>query len=451
MENVVRIMTTICYNLPEFHLPILMKVILLAGGKSVRLQPLNDKVLFEFLGKPLICHQVDLLREHGLEDIIIVASENNVEVIQQLVRDVKVVIQKEATGMKGALVACREIVGNEACLIVSSNDILEGGAYDALLETIQKTDPDGAILSRQVDSYFPGGYMELDGKSNRIKSIVEKPEPGSEPSSLINLVVHYHKNAQLLYGELDKAQSENDDLYEVALDALFQSKNYQAVPYSGFWQAIKYPWHILDASNYFLSKIKEPKISPNANIAESAIVKGPVIIEDGVKVFEYAVIAGPCYIGKNSVVANHTLVRESIINENCVVGFSTEVARSYLRNNIWSHSNYIGDSIIDNNVSFGAGTVTGNLRLDEKDISMEIKGSRVSAGRNKLGAIIGENVRVGVNSSIMPGIKIGKNSFIGASMTLAQNVKDNSFVRIEQSIKESENKMGSIGNRDSFS
>jgi bifunctional UDP-N-acetylglucosamine pyrophosphorylase/glucosamine-1-phosphate N-acetyltransferase len=46
-------------------------------------------------------------------------------------------------------------------------------------------------------------------------------------------------------------------------------------------------------------------------------------------------------------------------------------------------------------------------------------------GFNKLGAIVGRDVKVGINASLMPGILVGKNSLVGAGMVLNQNIEDN--------------------------
>jgi len=67
-------------------------------------------------------------------------------------------------------------------------------------------------------------------------------------------------------------------------------------------------------------------------------------------VLENAVIRGPVYIGANSIIGNNALVRDhSHIGSNSVIGYSTEVKHSYIGDNCWFHSNYIGDSIVDNN------------------------------------------------------------------------------------------------------
>ena len=64
------------------------------------------------------------------------------------------------------------------------------------------------------------------------------------------------------------------------------------------------------------------------------------------------------------------------------------------------------DSIIGNNCGFGAGAICANLRLDEKKIEET----------NKLGAILGDNIRIGVNTSLMPGVKIGSNTMITSDL-----------------------------------
>jgi bifunctional UDP-N-acetylglucosamine pyrophosphorylase/glucosamine-1-phosphate N-acetyltransferase len=166
-----------------------------------------------------------------------------------------------------------------------------------------------------------------------------------------------------------------------------------------------------------------------------------VILGENVKILEGAIVNGPLYIGDNSIIANNALVRDSHIGANCVVGFSTEVARSFLGNDVWTHSNYVGDSVIGNNVSFGAGSITGNLRLDEKNICLDFDGKKIDCNENKFGLVTGDNIRVGINVSFMPGVKIGSGSFIGAGIVVAENIPPNSFVSGKCKLKISKNKV----------
>jgi len=58
-------------------------------------------------------------------------------------------------------------------------------------------------------------------------------------------------------------------------------------------------------------------------------------------------------------------------------------------------------------VNFGAGTLVANLRFDEKEVYMIVKGVRENTGRKKMGTVVGGHVRTGINVSILPGVKIG--------------------------------------------
>ncbi len=420
-----------------------MKVLLLAAGQSKRMQPIEDKNFLNFLGKPLLQHQLEMLKDEGFSDIVIVAGKHNREKIETLGKKlklrIKIVEQKLATGMHGAILAAQNLLQNDPVLIVSGNDIVDNEAFEAMKEAFAPGKAESYIIGKKVKSYFPGGYLKVD-KKGFIQEIMEKPGEGNEPSDMINLVIHLHTQPAKLVKYLKKAKSKKDDLYEVALGMMIKDGiKMESAKYDGMWQALKYPWHIQKVFEYLFSKM-EKKIAKTAKIAKSATIEGNVVIEDGVKVMENAVIKGPTYIGKNSVVATNALVRESHVGENCVVGFGTEVARSFLGNDVWTHSNYIGDSVIGNNVSFGAGTVTGNLRLDEKNVVVSNAGEKMDIGTNKFGAVIGDNVRVGINTSIMPGIKIGEGSMIGAGIILPENVQANSFVRGEVKLKISPNK-----------
>jgi bifunctional UDP-N-acetylglucosamine pyrophosphorylase/glucosamine-1-phosphate N-acetyltransferase len=256
----------------------------------------------------------------------------------------------------------------------------------------------------------------------------------------VNIVFHYFPKGQHLADALEKAKSNKDDVYEVALDSMMKNNiKFKLLEYSGDWKSIKYSWNVLDVMEFFLNQIKGQTISKTASISPAAHIKGNVFIDDGVKIFEGAIINGPCYIGKNTIVANGVLVRNSIIGDNCVIGFASEVARSYFKNNVWLHKNYVGDSVIEGNVSLGSNTVTGNLRLDEQTIFKVVKGQKINTQRNKLGAIIGSDVRIGINVNTMPGINIGSNTFIGPNVNVEKDVEDNKFLKLNQDITIKEN------------
>lgn len=417
-----------------------MKLLYLCGGNGKRMSPLkDDKFLFNFMGKPLLEHQMQIAVESGLTDMIMVGSPTNIDRIKEIAdkfqsASVEITIQEEPLGIADALKKAAPLL-NDELMIVNPNDIFVNTAYTALLESHRRNHAAGHILGYRVHDYFPGGYLVTDDNGDLV-NIIEKPGAGNEPSDMVNLLVHLHSDPDLLLNYISNVKTENDDVYECALDAMCKDgKHLHVVPYSDDWYAIKYPWHILDVSQYFLDHC-EGYISPTAQISKHAVIDGKVIIEDNVKVLENAVIRGPAYIGPGSVIGNNTLIRSySHIGADCVVGFSTEIKGSYIGDGCWFHMSYIGDSIVGKQCNFGAGTITANQRFDEKNVSVQVKGNRISTNKDKFGAIIGDNCHTGVNVSIMPGIKIGANSIIGASVCLTGDIEPNTAVALSDSIQ----------------
>ena len=420
-----------------------MQVILLAAGQSTRLDPIKDKNLLEFCGKTLIEHRVAALKKAKMRDIVVVGGAHNLDNLKKILKKYKnvyVVEQKELKdGMAGGVLAGGEVVKHKNIMIVSTNDVFDYELFEKAVQESKKTEA-GLVVGKRVSTYFPGGYLSID-KKGFITDIVEKPKEGKEPSNLVNMVLHIYNDFPAFLDYLSKATGKADDRYERALCKYIKKGKAKmgTIKYHGFWQPIKYPWHILKVMEYFLEK-DEHRIHKTAKISKSAKIKGNVFVGANAKVFDNAVIHGPAYIGEGCIVANNALVRSSMLGKNCVVGFATEVARSYLNHSVWMHTNYIGDSVVDSNVSFGAGTVLGNLRFDEEDIQVRIKGKKVSSYMNKLGAIIGSGVRFGINASTNPGVKIGQNVFVGANVLLDEDIANNRMVLLQQKWKTVVNK-----------
>jgi bifunctional UDP-N-acetylglucosamine pyrophosphorylase/glucosamine-1-phosphate N-acetyltransferase len=406
-----------------------MRVILLCGGVNKRMSPImRHKALLKFAGKPLIAHQIDRAKEAGLNHFVIVANPENVTDLKSAIADIPDVdtdftVQEKPLGMADALTAASALVRQGPFIVVNPNDIFDASVYISLLSEYDKKSAYSCYLvAHQTQDYFPGGYLVVN-KDNEVSHIIEKPRRGEEPSNLVNIVIHLHRESKKLLDYIAKTTSAADDVYEKALDRMIQDgSNLKAVVYTGPWQTIKYPWHVLSTMDYFLDQVTR-QISPLAQISDTAVVDGSVTIEDNVKVLEGAVIRGPSYIGRDSVIGNSVLVRNSMIGDGCVIGYGTEVKHSYIGNRCWFHSNYIGDSVIDDDCSFGAGTVLANLRFDEANIIMEIGNDKVDTGYDKLGAIVGRGCRTGINASLMPGVRVGPNSFVGAHVCLAHDLE----------------------------
>ncbi len=416
-----------------------MQVILLAAGQSKRLHPLHDKNQLEFLGRTLLEHQVAAIKAAKLRDIVVVANAGNKDAFKAMLKkynNVAVVEQKDLKdGMAGGVLAGSTHIKHKNVLVMACNDVFDGWLFEKIVEASKKP-VDAVIAAKKVESYFPGGYLKTND-DGLVTDIVEKPAPGKEPSKWVNLVVHAYNDFPAFLKYLKAAKSKKDDRYETALSDYIKKGKAQVAPFKflGEWTPLKYPWHVLSAAErYLLAAAKgSPKgrIARGCKIAKSATLTGAVFLEEGVQVMGNATLIGPLYVGKNTIIGTNALVRESMIGSHGVIGFGTEVARSYLNHHVWTHTNYVGDSVVDSNVSFGAGTVLANLRFDEANVKMNIGKERVDTGTPKFGAVVGHGARLGVNSSVLPGMKVGQNAFVGPNVAVDRDVEDNQMVTLK--------------------
>lgn len=407
-----------------------MHVILTVAGKSERFWPLKDKALVQMCGTTPMEHQLKVLKDAGLTKVTVVASASNEADVRRLVPDLPVVVQADdgSLGTRGALLSALPGVTDEWVLVVAGTDLVDVSAYQSVLAAAAKAGTDGVFLAKRMSTYFPGGYISAEG--DRIVSIVEKPKPGTEPSDLVNIVIHAHKREALLQA-LHDIPDEKGDGYSQAEQILMKKGNYVLAAYDGDWYAFKYPWDPIKALPLFLRRISEQIIHPTAKIHPSAVIEGPVIIEEGVSILAGAIIAGPAYIGAHTVVGYGTIIRGGSYGHHCALNGRSELKNCVLAPHVWTHGSYVGDSVLAENVSLGNGSNFGNLRLDEGEIFSTVRGQKIATGLKKFGTAVGEGCRFGFGTGIAPGVKVGQNSFVSSHVLLTSDVPDGRYVHVK--------------------
>ena len=413
-------------------------VLVLAGGVSSRFWPLSDKLLLEFGSQSLLERHLRALSDLGCDRIVVVTRPDLAETVEAMGRrvdaDVRIALQPEARGMADAVLCAREALeasGDGALYITQAHDVVERRLHAEMLDAWTRSDdsPAGLLASARVKQYFPGGYLTVEGQ--RVVSIIEKPGAGNEPSDLVNLVAHVHASWQTLCAAIEAATltGNPDDAYERALDALMRESTYLAHVYDGPWQGLKYPWHLLDVMDLMLSLWTRGVESPGPEYEQR---EDGVFMAPDVRVFPGGHVASPALVGPGCVIGNNALVRGSILGPKCVVGFGSEVARSYLAGEVELHHNYVGDSVFDRDTSMGWGATTANYRIDHRTVPSVVGGQRIDSERDKLGLMLGAGARVGVNTSLMPGVKVGAGALIGPAIRITRDVPDGERVLDEE-------------------
>jgi NDP-sugar pyrophosphorylase family protein len=198
------------------------------------------------------------------------------------------------------------------------------------------------------------------------------------------------------------------------------------------------PWELLgEPLEEFLGRLPSSAIeiamTPDAHVFGDRIAIGA-----GTRIYPGAVIEGPVWIGRDVQIRPGAYLRPgNWIGDGCVIGTNTEIKRSILFPGAKApHQNYLGDSILGSGVNLGAGTILANLRHDGSEVCIPSGEERISTGRRKLGAVLGDRVKTGCNSVLNPGAIVGIDSQIYPGVQLRPGFyAAHSVVKLRQQIE----------------
>ena len=103
-----------------------MKAIILAAGMGSRLLPLTKnrpKCMVELLGKPLLFHQLEILRKNNINDIIVVTGYLNEKIVADGIKKINNP-KYNSTNMVYSLFCAEEIMSSDEDLLVIYGDIV---------------------------------------------------------------------------------------------------------------------------------------------------------------------------------------------------------------------------------------------------------------------------------------------------------------------------------------
>lgn len=170
---------------------------------------------------------------------------------------------------------------------------------------------------------------------------------------------------------------------------------------------IRYPWDLLALNSDIIGKFGTTEI--RGEVSSLAHINGFVRIGEGSEILPGVVIEGNVLIGRNCRIGPNCFLRgNTSIGDDCIIGNAVEIKNSIIYpGTTIAHLSFVGDSIVGAHVNLGAGTIISNFRHDGKNHRMMIEGNLVDTGCSKMGAIIGDGVHTGINTSIYPARKIG--------------------------------------------
>ncbi len=390
-----------------------MKAFILAAGEGTRMRPLTEntpKPVLPVGGKPILQHLVDNIEEK-VDEIIILVGWKDEEIRDKISSskvDIRYARQDELLGTADAIKHAEKFVDDR--FICMNGDVII--PKDILHDFIEFfSGKDGSVLG-MASVENPESYGVIRTEGEKVEEIIEKPEDPT--SDLVNAGLYGFDLD--IFEAIEETKKSHRGEYEItdSLEILMDRSDLYGFEISkGEWYELSRPWELLsvnkDLMKNNLERVSEGKVEENVHI------EGEVHISEGAVIREGAYIKGPVFIGEDAAIGPNCYIRPaSYIGKDCKVGNAVEVKNSIIMEGTQiPHHNYVGDSVIGKDCNFGSGTKIANLRLDEKDIEVVHREEKIDSGRRKLGVIMGDDVKTGINSMIDPGTIIWERCFIG--------------------------------------
>jgi len=390
-----------------------MKCVILAAGEGKRMHPLTytrPKVMLPVINKPVLELNLLNLRNAGINNFIFVVGYKS-EMVRDYFKDgskwnvnISYVNQGKPIGTGHAVKIVESFIKKDF-LVLCGDTIF---SKKDIKKIVEKKNSIGIFKVEK-----PKDYGVVETKKEKVVKIYEKMK---DPfSDMINAgIYHFDKE---IFDYLKKIKKSPRGEYELTDAINLMAKDIFIKPIElGYWKDLVYPWDLFDLNKEYLENIKKEN---NGIIEKNATVKGKVYIGKNSRIMNGSYIEGPVIIGENCKIGPNCYIRPyTSIWDNCHVGNACEVKNSIIfdKSNI-PHQNYVGDSIIGSNCNLGSGCKVANLRLDKKEISIQINGRKIDTKRRKLGMVMGDNVQTGINSMINVGTMIGNNVFINLGAT----------------------------------
>jgi mannose-1-phosphate guanylyltransferase len=265
-----------------------MLCLILAGDPGADLAPLTTEMpaaMVPMLDRPVMAHTVDLLRRHGLEDVVAVLHHRP-EVVRRWFGDsLDYRVEHRPLGTAGAARTCRDLIGDEPFFVISGSELTDLDVGRALAAHRAH----GAVLTRAVK----GGDCQI---------FVAQPD-----------VFDFFPGAERVDWLPDVVDSLRDRGAPVHVHELEE-----------YWRAIRSPQCLREAAFDLLAgradlviageRLAEGLILGEGSALDGiAMIEPPVWIGVDVQIGVHARLQGPLVIGDGATIGDGAKLRGSVI------------------------------------------------------------------------------------------------------------------------------------------
>ena len=300
-----------------------MRALILAGGLGTRLRPLTftrPKHLLPIANRPHIEHLLELLLRSDVTEAVFTTSYL-ADAFSATVADARergftihVTHEEEPLGTAGALKNAEEFARESTCLIFNG-DVLTDVDLDALVRFHRDRDAEATILLTPVDDPSRFGIVPTDDEG-RVETFIEKPEPGTASTNLINAGVYVFEPSvleRIPAGEVWSAERQ-------LVPDLVEGGRLFALDLPGYWRDIGTPQSLLEANLDALSGAFQTEAVPEV---------GQALVDPSASVATSARVVDSC-IGAGAAVKEGGTIERSVLLPRVTIGRDARVSGSIL-------------------------------------------------------------------------------------------------------------------------
>ena len=365
-----------------------MKAVVMAGGEGSRLRPLTSRLpkpLAPIANRPVMHHIVDLLRRHGITEIV-ATLHYLADEIESYFGDgtrmgvhMSYVVEDTPLGTAGAVKMAEDRLRDDSFLIISG-DAMTDLDIGAMIAAHRSQMNAATIALQSVANPLEFGVVIAD-EDGRITRFLEKPSWGEVFSDTINTGIYVLRPEIFDYMEAGGIYDFSKDIFP---RLLHEGKRIGGYVTSDYWTDVgnlqQYQQANYDALGGAI-RIEGAggEISPGVFAGEgtrvdpTAHIAGPVRLGKNVQIGPGAVLEGPACVGDNSTVCAGARLERAIVWSDVYVGPDAVLTDCTLagRTIVKERATIAEGTVVGERCNIGSGAaIRANLRIwPDKTIS----------------------------------------------------------------------------------
>ncbi len=431
----------------------MIRAVVLAAGKGTRMKSARTKVLHEICGRPMLWYVIAALRGAGIDEIVAVINSELRDEIEQF--GVESVVQEEQLGTGHAVkIALDHLAPRQGRVVVACGDmpLVTSDIFAQAAASLDRNGNAPTLMSLvTVKMPLPSNFGRIVRNGRSVERIVEARDATPEQLEIdeMNSGIYAFDESSLREA-VQELRSDNAQREYYLTDTVAQFvRNGKGV------RPVSARRHLDVLGINDRVELALARKEMNARLCVAHMRAGVTIVDPDTTYLEPELEIGndtviypnstiarlssagrACVIGPNSRLSNARLgervtVRESVITDSTVgddvsigpfahvrgearlannvhVGNFVEIKKSDLARRVKvSHLSYLGDATIGEETNVGAGTITCNFD-----------------GKQKHATIVGRNVAIGSNTSLVAPVRVGDGALTGAGSVVTRDVPE---------------------------